>query len=332
MLKISKWSLALLLCLLFAAALISIRPANAYAGTNLYITPTQIVSKEYNIGDNITITIYGENFTDVYLVACSLQWNPAVLNLTAHYDAGLPGWVPHIYKGSFLEGTGISTGFLIGTINYAVGYAEDITYSRMGLVSGKTGAGPGTIATAEFTVVGYGDTKIDLYACDLFDSFGSSLPYPKNSQYDSMVKLSEWLHHDVTWDIYNFVVDTESNSSVTDFGFSQPNKLIYFNVTRATGTKGFCNVTIPKQLLDAPAPDNWIILIDGGSVTFTKTENATHTFLYFTYTHSTKMVYVKGTVVIPEFPSAIMLLAMLTATLIILVATRKIPKLKIKQR
>jgi len=104
---------------------------------------------------------------------------------------------------------------------------------------------------------------------------------------------------EIIWGEETFIVSVESNSTVYNFAFSQPDKEISFNVTGEDGTIGFCNVTIPKALLKG---EPWTVLIDDAPVTFTITENATHTSLYFTYTHSTHLIQIIGTWVIAPPP------------------------------
>jgi hypothetical protein len=58
-------------------------------------------------------------------------------------------------------------------------------------------------------------------------------------------------------------------------------------------------MTIPKQLLYG---EPWIVLIDSKSTPPTITENATHSTLYFTYSHSTHKVQIIGTHIIPPPP------------------------------
>jgi len=58
-------------------------------------------------------------------------------------------------------------------------------------------------------------------------------------------------------------------------------------------------VTIPKALLYG---EPWTVLIDGAPVPAAITENATHSSLYFTYTHSTHTIQIIGTWAIPPPP------------------------------
>jgi len=102
----------------------------------------------------------------------------------------------------------------------------------------------------------------------------------------------------ILWGAETFTVSVESNSTVSEFVFSQPDKEISFNVSGEAGI-GFCNVTIPKALLYG---EPWTVLMDGASVSSIITENATHTSLYFTYTHSTHTIQIIGTWVIAPPP------------------------------
>jgi len=90
------------------------------------------------------------------------------------------------------------------------------------------------------------------------------------------------------------VVTILSNSTyIAEFNFNPSLAQISFNVTGASETLGFCNVTVPKILLNAAPPNFWTVTINGTYVSFTTTENSTHTFLYFTYAHSTSRIQIK---------------------------------------
>jgi hypothetical protein len=88
------------------------------------------------------------------------------------------------------------------------------------------------------------------------------------------------------------------------------------------GSTGFCNVTIPKNFLRG---NPWTIMINGIPIAdFIQTENATHSFLYFTYIHgSTLQVIIQGTWAIPEFRSTTILSLFMLTTLIVTVLLKK---------
>jgi len=109
-----------------------------------------------------------------------------------------------------------------------------------------------------------------------------------------------------------FNVVVESNSTVSNFEFREDQKEIRFSVTGPSGTVGFCNVTIPKELLKAEPPENWVVTVDGQPPTyFNFAENGTHAFLYFTFTHTTHNIIIRGTWAVPEFPTVTPLLLIL---------------------
>lgn len=166
---------------------------------------------------------------------------------------------------------------------------------------------------------GIGDTP---YVIDANNQDSYPLIFPVVWNYSNPVP--------VVWEAVIYPVALSSNSTISTFKFNQPEMQISFDVTGPSGTIGFCNVTIPKSLLkDSP----WTITIDGqppiDSIT---TDNVTHTFLYFTYTHaSTSHVIIQGTEVISEFPSAIILPILTILTMLaVAFAKRRYPrKLKI---
>ena len=115
----------------------------------------------------------------------------------------------------------------------------------------------------------------------------------------------------------DFSTSVVSNSLISNFTFNQSMNAITFNVTGATGTSAFCNITFPIQLLGGP----YTVLVDSFPVTPIVTSNATHTSLYLAYTHSAHTVEIIGETVIPEFPTLIstMLLLTMLATVILYV-------------
>jgi parallel beta-helix repeat protein len=123
------------------------------------------------------------------------------------------------------------------------------------------------------------------------------------------------------WDGTAYNVDVLSNSTVSDFKFDVDNKSISLKVTGDNGTVGFCRVAIPKSLLWAD--DGWTIFVDNQPITdYTKLEDENNTYLYFTYTHSTKTVTIRGTHVIPEYPLTLILALFMATTLIAVVVLK----------
>jgi hypothetical protein len=88
-----------------------------------------------------------------------------------------------------------------------------------------------------------------------------------------------------------------------------------FSVTGENGTMGFCEIAIPEELVG----DGFPVYLDGRElveyVDYTRAYNGTHTIFDIKYSHSTRMIEITGTNVIPEFPSWIILPLFVTTTL-----------------
>jgi len=106
-----------------------------------------------------------------------------------------------------------------------------------------------------------------------------------------------------TWNASSYSVEVVSNSTVSDFYFN-PNEgaFLRFDVTGESGTRGFCRVAIPQDLLHAEN-GQWTVLVDGEPVEYATTADEDHTYIYFIYQQSTKTVEIQGTYVIDTIPT-----------------------------
>ena len=105
-----------------------------------------------------------------------------------------------------------------------------------------------------------------------------------------------------------YTVVTRSNTSITDFSFNQALKRIRFNANATTGITGFTNITIPAALISGDFSlfmDDTQLVKDVG---YTQAYNGTHYTFSFGHGSGVHAVEIFGTNVIPEFPSAAMLI------------------------
>jgi len=111
-----------------------------------------------------------------------------------------------------------------------------------------------------------------------------------------------------------YYVQTICNSSISDFQFN--GTAISFNVTGENDTTGFCRICIPTALMNV----TYRVFVNGTEVTYDllPCSNSTHSYLYFTYNLSTQEV-----IVIPEFPSFLILSLFMTATLVTVIVYRR---------
>jgi len=125
---------------------------------------------------------------------------------------------------------------------------------------------------------------------------------------------------------FNITVVTNSTIPTQTFNFSQGQKMISFSVTGLSGTAGFCNITIPRTLVDCTNLTEWVIFANGTDIggNCHRNRDADYTYICIPYNHSIQPIVVKGTWVVPEFPTAIILpLFMMTTLLAVIVYKRK---------
>ena len=142
---------------------------------------------------------------------------------------------------------------------------------------------------------GIGDTP---YLIDETDQDG----YPLMGTFSDFDATSE--HH----------VQTICNSTISAFQFN--GTALSFNVTGEDGTVGFCRTCIPRALMN----ETYQVFVNGTEVphTLLPCSNSTHSYLYFSYNHSTQEV-----MIIPEFPSFLILPLFMIATLLAVILYRR---------
>jgi parallel beta-helix repeat protein len=142
---------------------------------------------------------------------------------------------------------------------------------------------------------GIGDTE------NLIDSSNID-HYPLMGKFSDFNVASE--HH----------VQTICNSSISSFQFN--GTAISFDVTGDNDTAGFCRICIPTAVMNATCK----VYVNGTEASYNllPCSNETHSYLYFNYTHSTQEV-----IIIPEFPSFLILPLFMTGTLIGVIAYKR---------
>jgi hypothetical protein len=113
-----------------------------------------------------------------------------------------------------------------------------------------------------------------------------------------------------------------SNSTLTDYSFDWSSKQISFRISGETDTTGYCNVSIP---LITQLERIWSLQIDVEKLQrHNLYQNATHTGIYFEYTHSSILqVTIKGAQEVSEFTPATILPLFVIATLIAIIFSNR---------
>ena len=109
-------------------------------------------------------------------------------------------------------------------------------------------------------------------------------------------------------------VETICNSTISGFTFN--GTAISFNVSGDPRTTGFCRICIPTALMN----ESFNVFVNGTEVAYTLLpfSNSTHTYIYFSYTHSAQQV-----TVIPEASTLTILLLLVTLSSLTILSAKK---------
>jgi PKD repeat protein len=243
--------------------------AQTSSSTTVYLDPPTIngtaISEEFtvniNISDAVDITSWQAGFT----------FNATVLNCTGFFE------------GEFLKNVGY-TFWITGAINNTLGW---IIAHGCSLIGDYKVSGDGRLAYATFKLKAPGVSDLHLRDVVVLD-------YDLNVVPANIIDFYTVVVGKIPYTVVTVSNSTGSEekyvSGFSDHDFSSTLKEISFKVT---GTyPGFSNVTIPKPLLNALTLDEWAVIIDGLPVSRTVTENATHTFIHFTYSEGIHKVQI----------------------------------------
>lgn len=169
-----------------------------------------------------------------------------------------------------------------------------------------------------------GEWYFHVRARDNAGNWGSDANYRIRINASSSMMVT--LYFDVSFEDEVYVVETCSNSSVTDLVFNQSAKRIMFSVEGSDGTVGVCDVTFPADLLSG----GFTVFIDDmqlvEGVDYTLAFNGTHNTISVSYVHSSHVVEVFATEVVPDFAAWLLLPFLVSATLLGLALRRKLKK------
>jgi hypothetical protein len=132
----------------------------------------------------------------------------------------------------------------------------------------------------------------------------------------------------VTVDEVDYAVGTCSNSSVSDLSLNADLKRLRLFVEGPSGTTGFCNVTVPEELMWGVFTlylDDEVLV---ESVDYTKSYNGTHYVFSVTYVHSIHIIELFSTDIVPDFTGWLFLPVLISATLLGFALRKKLKKQK----
>jgi hypothetical protein len=250
--------------------------------TILFPQPTAFKESQ---GVSFPVNVSVQNVTDLYAFDISLYYNSTLLDALS------------LAEGPFLKSGG-TTFTVKSEINDTEGKVR-FALSLMSVPSGVNGSGTLFTVTFQSSTEATGESPLSLQDTDLSDS---SWPTPNPIDHAVIngsvsVLLVETLTHTVLVGEVPYDFVTSSSSSITGFVYNDTGKLMVFNATGPPDVLGFTNITMPKALLSLPASDTFAVLFDGSTINYTRTENGTHYFLYFTYSHSGHVIEIERTII-----------------------------------
>ena len=233
-------------------------------------------------GVSFSIDVDVVKVTDLYAFDVRVHFIPNLLQ------------VCNVTEGFFLQSGGTTQVFL-EEVNQTEGYLRYIVT----LETVETGVnGSGTLFTVTLTSDqgNNGTSTLLLQGTNMSDSQANLILYDSK---DGNVTVTGHALTEVTQTVTvgqtEYTILMVSNSSIpagNQFLFDNSNKIISMNLTGPSGYFGFCNITIPKPVMNGI----FAVLVNGTAVAYTQTENATHYMICFTYSQSLEEIKVQQTV------------------------------------
>jgi len=318
----------LTLAVFASASTVKMASALGHPGPYYSVGPSEtIMGPSPAVGQTFTVTVKLYNATTAKVPAgvggieIHLTWNNTLIEPVSFVNKiGLTDGV--------LTGPGILYGLSPGfydIADHAIN-APPYTNATHYKVAAASTSGPwwgnGTVVEITFRVrlqpQPFATCPLALDFTDLADANANVVPHElENATYKILTTTTT--SETVTFQGVNYTVSIASDSIITappNLGFqnyTNDGASITFN---ATGLDGFCNVTIPKNLMW----DIWTVTIDGSNLAspnVTTTSDTTKTYVWFNFTSGPHVVTVSSTKAIPEFAATSLILFLMATTLIV---------------
>ena len=240
--------------------------------TETYLVATPSIN-EVTLGDSFTLSIDIFNVTDLYGYDIILNYNISLLTANS------------IQEGPFLKSAG-ETYIFANTTDNEEGYVR-FAVSLLGTPTGVSGNG--TLFTINFTASLHYTGVVDLLLTyvDLLNHTIQPIPCLAIDGQITIVEI-DIEKCTVVKNETIYEVTAVSNSTIHDLSYDDEEYKMDLNVSGASGTVSFCNITLPKELLNGTL----VVLVNGNPVDYTKIENETHITLTFTFHNSRSTIQI----------------------------------------
>jgi len=204
----------ILITLFLAITMSNVTPVTSSPTTTMSVDPPSIVDPTKTPGSTFNISIMVYDVEACYCWQVHMNWSTAVLNLTSDvYDYyGKTVTVPHITFGDFMADAPHGT-VTAKFVNYDEGWCEfgeamigDAPEDRAGI------SGSGWLATLEFTVVGTGETVIDIEYGAGVEPYASTFMGTYYGEDIEMVAENGYFSNTAT--MYDITIDSDPSDGV----------------------------------------------------------------------------------------------------------------------
>jgi len=231
---------------------------------HVYIMPS---STKITLGVPFSIDVMISNVADLYGFEIKLGYNTTILNAI------------NASEGSFLKQAGET--WNITEINDAGGYVK-FAVSRLSVENGVNGSGTLFTLTFNSSLSATGTTSIAFNTVKLSNPQSQPISHTFLGGSVEVVEI-DTKSFSVVENETTFNIPTVSNSTILELNYNESDGKISLISTGPSGYSSFCNITIPKELLNG----TFAVLVNNQTAYYEKIENATHYTLCFNFTHST---------------------------------------------
>lgn len=229
-------------------------------------------------GAVFTVDVKVDNVTNLYGFAISLFYDTALLDAVGTAE------------GPFLKTRG-NTWVVKDYINDTEGHVR-YALVLLGTPSGADGSGTLFTVTFRATTATVGTSSLTLSNTDLGDYNADPIDH---AILDGSVTIL--LVETRVWVSDGFTFATASSSSISNFVYNHSQKIVSFDLSGPPDIPGYTNLTVPKEAITLGANDVFIVLLNGTARAHTRTENASHYFLCFTYSHTSYRIRILQTLI-----------------------------------
>ena len=282
-----KILLSTLITLVFSTALVLVGTSSSIPtitemnpATTVYLDPPTINGTAVGVDKTVTVNIMIRDASEVYAWQIGLIFNKDLLECTGFFE------------GDFLKNVGITQFPPVGVINNTAGMVRPPYYCT--LLGDVYASYSGILAYATFNVSALGVSDIHLIDVQVYDYNLNIVPVNIIDVYT--VDFDTTSHRvvmvsNLTGGIPEYISGFYGHAfnptlNETSFKTGGPDKIVQESGTLEI-SGSFSNVTIPKTLLPPPeSPRVWAVIINGIALSIEeiiKSENTTHTSVYFTF-------------------------------------------------